>query len=153
MENKQFVNIFKNNLRDQNMFSIQQLTPQQWVLVSEKCIITFVFERFEEGLPLITLSQPDANGVQLHFLLLRHLFGAKDELKDRSSPENLARIFDTYFSALKAGDFSIAVKYQEIEDVFFEMLFDIDFLPDDDPIKIKAKNYDISWMDDMGRGG
>jgi hypothetical protein len=46
------------------------------------------------------------------------------------------------------GDFSIAEAYHRVKDRFFTALIETNILPESDPVKVKQRNFDISWLDD-----
>lgn len=149
MKNFELVGKFKARLINGGNFYLLQENEFQFSLTSNECRILFVFDRYQEGAPIIFVAKAGSKGEGLHVLLLRHLRGALDQLSDHASPENFAEIFNRYFVDLLTGDFSIESEYLKREDDFFTLLMYVPRLDEDDPIKIKVKLFDISWIADL----
>ena len=150
------VSEFKAELRSGSKFRLNEISQGKIALRSRRSDILFLFERYDPseyvlfilppGNPKMELTRkPKA---ELHIYLLRQLLGAKDVLIDANRTKALAAVFNKYFQEIIDGDFSISKVYFEVERKFFSYLMEINSLDHDDPIKIKLRDYNITWMDD-----
>ena len=144
-----YVRKFKDHLREGDTFSFNKIDELQWCVESKYCKITFDFDRYGEGGCLIFVSDPNSNTREANFITLRHIRGARNVLSDGGSPENLAEIFDKYFNDILNGDFSIFTERDRLGKVFSLHIMEAIGLNDEDPVKVKFINYDISWLDDL----
>ena len=152
MDQAHFVDTLKDSLRNQGFqFESTKTHDQKWSLCSPVCEIHILFERFEDGFN-IEVCEPDSQQDPMSILLLRFLANADatDIEYDDESPEFYGVLFSRYFSDLLNGTFSIRSRYEDAKDAFFDLLFDAQSLPEDDVIKKKISNFDISWMELMG---
>ena len=147
------VSRFKARLLNNGIFSIIKNGEFAWSIESNICKIEFIFERFGNGSYMILVSDPRTKEPGANFNILRHIRGARDILADAGSPENFAEIFNKYFSDVLSGDFSVLVEYERLGKAFGVFLIKVLSLDDDDPIKIKMRAWDISWLDDLKKRG
>ena len=157
MYGRSFVERFKSHLQGGERFALAEIHPAKIRLSSQSSAITFVFERYAkedgDGGCIAFISRPDELSDGMHVLVLRYILGIGDAPNPEwGVAENTAELFNRHFQQILDGDFSIQEKYSRAERRnFFVMLMRVQALPDHDPIKIKAKNFDITWMDDLER--
>ena len=142
---------FKNKLEQSERFTVFQRNEQRFDVESEDCRISFVYDRYadEDDGYVYSVSNPKTNDKNMSVNLLRFLRGARDVLSNSDSPENVAAVFNTYFVDVSNGDFSIRDEYDKMRKPFFVLALEIFNMLENDPIKIKWKNYDISWVEDL----
>jgi len=145
---RSFVRKVLRSLRARRDFKLKKISTGEFDLASSVSRIRFIFERHGGGL-LIYVATPDPADRGMHMLLLRHLVGAREVRRFGTRPQKLAAILNKYFSELLNGDFSIRARYDEVGLNFFSLLMEANRLPDRDPIRVKIKNFDISWMEDF----
>ncbi|WP_431262437.1 hypothetical protein ACQ859_20125 [Roseateles chitinivorans] len=147
MQAQEFRKRFHAALPDNEIFRDRKISDEHWVIESQKCCISFLYERYEpEGSAVILVSRfAESQGMSI--FLLRHMRGAADVLPDGDSPENLALVFGRYFMDLLAGDFSIRDECERLSNRFFALSFEVDRLPESDPVRRMYDTYDIGWMD------
>ena len=97
---------------------------------------------------MILVSSPESSAPGANLIILRDIRGARDVLPDAGSPENQAEIFNKYFGDILTGDFSLLKEQERLGKEVSLYLAKALSLDDDDPIKIKVRNYDISWLED-----
>ncbi len=148
MNRDSYISRFKARLLGGDTFSIKKQNEFQWCVESKDCKISFIFERYDEDCFVLLVSNPKSNASGENLILLRHMRGARDVLPDAGSPENLAEIFNKYLSDILAGDLFLLIEAGKIGKEFYLLLMKALSLKDDDPIKIKVRNYDISWLED-----
>jgi hypothetical protein len=151
MDKQEYINRFKLRLNQSERFSVFRRTEGHWEVESENCRISFFYDRREPDAHeyVLLISNPRTNERPMSLVLLRFFRGAHDILSDASSPENEAEILNKYFDDLLGGDFSIQDEYEKVRDDFFILLGDVLKMSEDDPIKTKWRNLDISWIRDM----
>ncbi|MCE3608094.1 hypothetical protein LXA47_31480 [Massilia sp. P8910] len=149
MNKELLVENFKNRLHGGSRFFLKKISENQWKLESDMCRLSFVFDRHEDDSYMILISDPDSNSVGINSFVLRHLRGARDVLADANSAENQAEIFNRYFADVLKGDFSILSEFEKVKLGFGAFLMKALSLPEGDPIKVKAKEFDISWLEDV----
>ena len=83
--------------------------------------------------------------------LLLLCFLRKVEFVDGSDTEGkqLALFLNTNFSDLLNGNFEIRKAYVQVADKFFSRLMHLDGMDENSPAKLKYKNFDLSWMEDV----
>jgi hypothetical protein len=146
---RSFVRKVRRALDSRKKFRIRKISSREFELASSVSRIRFVFERYDEGQVIIFVATPDPADRGMHLLLLRHLVGARDVLKNATRPQKIAAILNKYFADLLGGDFSIRSRYEAVGSQFFSLLMEANRLPENDPIRVKVRNFDISWMDDF----
>jgi hypothetical protein len=144
---------FKKHLVGGAAFKLARDGDHYFVLRAQKCIIRFSFERDEDGC-VILVARPGSLDQGMHLYLLRYLFKAKD-VSGFEWPESSAEVMNRYMQPLLAGNFSIAEEYHRVKDRFFVWLLETRRLPENDPVKVKQRDFDISWLSDWAgrRGG
>ena len=144
-----YVREFWHALDARETFEFKTVDKLAFELLSSTSRIRFVWERYVENQKITYIATPDPEDRGMHYLLLRHLVGARDVLSDIRSPKNQAAVCNRYFGNLLSGDFSVRCRYEEVKDRFFTLLMELHKLPESDPIRVKAREFDISWMHDL----
>ena len=151
MNKENFVERLYSHLQGSERFEVLKTNDLAWEVESDRCRISVIFDRHEESDPVVTVS-PAADGApKMSLFLLRHLRRVGKEFSATNSPEAIARILNLYFTDLLSGDFSIQSEYNAVSKRFFMLGFEVDMLPDTDPIKKKYLNFDIGWLTDLLR--
>lgn len=150
MSKQEIVNRFHRALDNFDQFEVSEVNTHVWNIESDVCVITFLFEPFGEEFN-IELKEKNIEGSSnpLNFLLLRFLRGAYHPDREEDSPEYYASLLNEFYADLLAGDFSIRKIYDKYDPQFFIKLIDLNSLAPDDPIRKKADNFDISWIEDL----
>ncbi len=148
MDRDLYINRFKARLLGGDTFSIKKQNEFEWRVESKDCRIAFVFERYDGDCFMILVSSPESSAPGANLIILRDIRGARDVLPDAGSPENQAEIFNKYFGDILTGDFSLLKEQERLGKEVSLYLAKALSLDDDDPIKIKVRNYDISWLED-----
>lgn len=152
MDNDLVIARFKARLLNGDSFFVNNIDQWESWVETNKCRIKFMFDRYGGGGCMIMVSDPNDNNEDASFIYLRYIRGARDVFPDIGSPENTAEIFNKYFSDVLGGDFSILKEYYNLAKDFPDLLMDALCLDDDDPIKVKTDNWDISFLDDLRKG-
>jgi hypothetical protein len=149
MNRQSIVRRFQTVLTGGADFALAKHSDCNFDLKSQKCTITFVFEKHEIQYS-IYVSEPSApQKDRMKLLLLRYIRGAKEATGESGSPEYYADIFNRYFQDIISGDFSVREEYERLKEPFFTLLVQAKRLPESDPVRKKVENYDISWLDDF----
>lgn len=149
MDRELHIKRFKDALIGGDRFLIIKVNELEWHVESALLRISFVFDRYGGDSYMVLISDISSKAHGANIGILRHFRGAEDLLPDVKSPENYAEIFNKYFSDVLNGDFSILSEYEHAGKAFALGLMEVLSLPDDDPLKIKAKKFDISWLTDL----
>jgi len=149
MENGEYVDRLRSHLDGSERFVVKQGSDLSWNIESSQCRIAVVFDRYEAGDPVVTISAPSSDAQKMSLFLLRHMRHAGQEFSVANSPETLARMLSLRFSDLLSGDFSIQREYAALSRRFFTLSFEVDMLLDTDPVKRKFADFDIAWLEDL----
>jgi hypothetical protein len=144
-----YISKFRAHLLHADDFLTKKESEYEWRVESKDCRISFIFERFDEDCFVILVSNPKSNAPGANFFVLRYIRAARDLLPDAGSPENQAEVFNTYFGDILRGDFSILKEQERRGKEYYSYLRQALSLDDNDPIKNKIKNFDITWLDDL----
>lgn len=149
MTNEEIAISFKDCLVNGDDFKVTKSHDHHFKIQSNDCEIDLLFERYEDGYS-IEISEMGSNKEPLNLLLLRFLRGAvESEDVDASHPGRYAKLLNKYFLDLLEGDFSIRKQYDDIYNEFYHKFTDVQCVDDNQPIWIKIKNFDITWMKDF----
>lgn len=107
--------------------------------------IDFLFEKYEEGVTIMLSDM--SNTANMHLYLL--CFLKKIKLFDLSNAKEFSDLLKRHFKDFLGGDFSIQKDYMKYEKDFFDLLCEIHMMEENNPIKVKFKNFDISWLKDI----
>ena len=124
-------------------------------LRTNACVIGLGFARYEADLESITVYDPQSdpdkrNGMALW--ILQFLRGGQCVSSETEDPYQLiGRTLTDRFGDLLSGDFSIRRQYDQVEGRILDHLFEVFDLPDDHPTRVRFKNYDLQWLDDLER--
>ncbi len=151
MDKANFAEDFRDELLEMGYsFTLVAHDDFSWTLASPSCIIEVSFERYNSDSVTLEIGEANQRKEPMSLLLLRFLVGA-DYLQSEGQAlaGYYATVFVRFFSNLLNGDFSIRKDYEQIEDEFFDLLFETIDLPEKHPIKRKITRFDISWMQDI----
>lgn len=150
MNKLEIVTKFREGLNSTDEFKVVEVSELVWKISSQNCVLTFLFERNADVFN-ISVEEPNLSQETkpMAMLLLRFLRGAADIDMKGNSPVFFADLMNSHFPDLLEGDFSLREEYERVFDRFYAEILSALFLKEDNPIRIKVENFDISWLDDI----
>jgi hypothetical protein len=129
-------------------FKTRMTQDGKYYAETERCIIEFFVD--PRGGVDITIRDPHSANEAYRVFVLRHMRNARDiPGMNRRSIENMAGVFNCYFSDLLRGDFSKLGEYRTTKALLNSFIPKIISLEEDDLIRVKFKNFDESWLADL----
>lgn len=130
-------------------FQARQMSPGEYELYSDKCVVHLICERYEESISQVEFRSPnqDNDGMSCWILCLIRSVPITDD--EKNSIAAYSRMLVKHFADVLSGDFSVQSEYEELEGRILDRISEVRELPADDPIRIRFENHELQWLFDL----